>query len=88
MVAHQDRFSIPDVEEDIAVIKEIVGKEFFDKHFIRDILISIKKEVLDNRDLRKELTNKLIEVFGIEGIKKYCVHHKIGNIRELTGSLR
>jgi dihydroorotate dehydrogenase (NAD+) catalytic subunit len=24
----------------------------------------------------------------IEGIKKYCVHHKIGNLRELTGSLR
>ena len=24
----------------------------------------------------------------IEGIKKYCVHHKIGNIKELTGSLR
>ncbi len=23
----------------------------------------------------------------IEGIKKYCVHHKIGNIKELTGSL-
>lgn len=71
MVAHMDRFTLPKKEVDIAAIKKLVGTKFFNEHFEKDITIAIKSEVLDNKALRKELTDKLVETFGVDGLKKY-----------------
>ena len=72
--AAQDRFSLPKKEKDIDAIRETVGKDFFDKFFERELSIEIRKEVLEDRKLRRELTDKLLEVFGGEAeLKKWFV---------------
>jgi hypothetical protein len=81
-VAHQDRFSIPKKEVDIAALKDLVGKDFFNGHFSKDIQISIKKEVMENKDLRKELTQKLVDAFGVDGIKKYFNKEEVWSVKE------
>jgi hypothetical protein len=81
-LSHMDRFSIPKKEVDIAELKKLVGSKFFDEHFLKEILISIKKEVLNNKDLRKELTDKLITAFGVEGIKKYFNKEEAWSVKE------
>lgn len=72
--AAQDRFSLPKKEKDIDAIREIVGKDFFKAHFERELSIEIRKEVLEDRKLRRELTDKLLEAFGgEEELKKWFV---------------
>lgn len=80
-VQQVDRTTCPKKESDIEAIKKLVGKKFFDQYFARELIISIKKDVLDNKDLRKELTNKLIEFFGVEGIKKYFTKEEVWAIK-------
>ena len=71
MVAHIDRWGLPKKEVDIAALKKLVGAEFFKKHFEKEVTIAIKPEILDNKVLRKELTDKLLEAFGVDGLQKY-----------------
>lgn len=72
--AAQDRFSLPKKEKDVDAIREIVGKDFFKAHFERVLEIGIRKEVLEDRKLRRELTDKLIDAFGGEDeLKKWFV---------------
>lgn len=81
--AAQDRFSVPKKEADIDAIRGIVGKEFFNKHFEKEITIAIRKEVLESRKLRKELTEKLVKVFGgEEELKKWFVKGEAWTVKE------
>ena len=77
-----DRCVLPKKEVDIAAIKSLVGDKFFKDYFTREMSISIKKEVLENKDLRKELTDKLLEYFGVEGIKKYFIKEEVWSAKE------
>lgn len=80
--AAQDRFSLPKKEKDIDEIRKIVGKDFFKKHFERVLNIGIRKEVMENRKLRRELTNKLIDAFGGEDeLKKWFVKEEIWSVK-------
>jgi hypothetical protein len=79
--AHVDRCTCPKKETDIAAIKKLVGTKFFNEHFERELTIAIKKEVLENKDLRKELTILLLKHFGVEGIKKYFVKEEVWTIK-------
>ena len=81
-VAQQDRVTLPKKEEDIALIKTLVGKEFFDKQFSKDVKISIKKEVLENKAQAKELAGILLDKFGQDGLKKYFVKEEVWSVKE------
>lgn len=80
--AAQDRFSLPKKEKDIDEIRKVVGKDFFNKYFERVLNIAIRKEVLEDRKLRRELTDKLIKAFdGEEGLKKWFVKEEKWSIK-------
>lgn len=81
-VAQQDRVTLPKKEEDMAVVKKIVGKEFFEKQFSREIKISIKKEVLENKAQSKELAQALVDKFGADGLKKYFTKEEVWSVNE------
>lgn len=82
MVAHMDRWTLPKKEVDIAALKKLVGDKFFKKYFEKDITIAIKSEVLNNKEIRKELTDKLLEVFGVEGLKKYFKKEEVWAVKD------
>ena len=81
-VAQQDRVTLPKKEEDMAVVKKIVGKDAFEKLFSRAIKISIKKEVLENKEQSKELAEALVDKFGNDGLKKYFVKEEVWSAKE------
>jgi hypothetical protein len=68
--AHQDKFTVPKVKEDIDAIKAALGPAF-DTIFESVTEISIKKNVMENDKLRKELSQLLLTTLGADGIKKY-----------------
>jgi hypothetical protein len=80
MVAHVDRFGLPKKEVDIAALKKLVGDKFFKEHFEKEITLSIKPEILDNKVLRKELTDKLLETLGVDGLKKYFKKEEVWTV--------
>lgn len=81
-VSQQDRVALPKKETDIAIIKKVVGPKFFNEHFSKDVKISIKKEVLENKETIKDLTKELLAKFGVEGLKKYFVKEEVWSINE------
>jgi phosphoribosyl-ATP pyrophosphohydrolase len=68
--AHQDKFSAPKSKDDIEAIRKLLGP-LFESVFEETTEISIKKSVLENDTLRKELSQLLFKALGTEGIKKY-----------------
>ena len=66
-----DKFSTPSKKEDITNLKEALGKPVFDTLFKEEATIAIRADVMENDDKRKELSRKLVELFGIDGIKEY-----------------
>lgn len=78
----QDRFSMPKKDKDVDALREIVGKEFFGKFFERVLNISIRKEVLEDRKLRRALTDKLIEAFGEDGLKEWFVKEEVWSVKK------
>jgi hypothetical protein len=81
-VAQQDRVTLPKKETDIAIIKKVVGDKFFNAHFSKDICIKIKKEVLENKKLSKELATDLSAKFGAEGLKKYFTKEEVWTVND------
>jgi hypothetical protein len=81
-VAQQDRVTLPKKEEDMAVVKKIVGKEAFEKLFSKEIKISIKKEGLENKAQSKELAQALVDKFGNDGLKKYFTKEEVWSAKE------
>jgi hypothetical protein len=67
---HTDKFTAPKVKDDILAIKALMGPAF-DSVFEETIELSIKKSVMENDALRKELSVVLFNALGIEGIKKF-----------------
>jgi hypothetical protein len=80
LVAHIDRWGLPKKEVDIAALKKLVGDKFFKEHFEKEITIAIKSEVLENKVLRKELTDKLLEALGVDGLKKYFKKEEVWTV--------
>jgi hypothetical protein len=78
----QDRFSLPKKDKDVDALREIVGKEFFGKFFEKVMNISIRKEVLEDRKMRRALTDKLIEALGEEGLKEWFVKSEDWTIKK------
>lgn len=74
-LSQNDKASMPKKEEDIEKLKEILDDKF-SEFAERDIQISIRKEVLNNRKLRTELSKKLSEAFGDE-LKNFFVKEEI-----------
>ena len=68
--SENDKFSYSKDKEDMNTLKDALGDVFNDL-FEESILISIKKSVMDNKKKRKELSLKLIEMFGRDGIVEY-----------------
>ena len=81
-VSQQDRTTLPKTEEKMKEIKELVKETFFNKQFSRDVVISIKKEILENKASAKELAQALVEKFGVEGIKKYFNKEEVWSMNE------
>jgi len=81
-VSQQDRVNLPKKETEIAAIKALVGKDFFDKMFSKDVTISIKKEVIENKATLKELSIDLVEKFGVEGLKKYFKKEEVWTVNK------
>lgn len=80
--AAQDRFSLPKKEEDIDTIRKLVGKSFFNKYFERELNISIRKEIMEDKKQRRELTDKLIDAFGgEEELKKWFVKEEVWTVK-------
>ena len=81
-VAQQDRVTLPKKEEDIAVVKKLIGNESFEKLFSKEVKISIKKEVLENKAQSKELAKQLVDKFGAEGLKNFFVKEEVWTVKE------
>lgn len=67
----QDSFSMPKKKEDIQALRESLGDDVFKQICEQTTTIAIKKEVMEDDDLRKELSAQLYQALGAEGIKKY-----------------
>lgn len=70
-VSAQDRFSCPKADKEIDVLRELVGSDFFDENFEKVVGIGLKKEVMDNAGIRKDLSGILLKALGPEKLKKY-----------------
>lgn len=57
-------------------------KDAFDAVAEEEKTISIKEEVMNNRDLRAELSKGLLAQFGVEGIKKFFKQETVYIVRE------
>ncbi len=68
--SHIDKFSVPKKKADLDALKATLGTAF-NSIFEPTIEISIKKSVLENDDLRKELSAALFKALGADGIRKY-----------------
>ena len=68
--SHTDKYSVPDSKEDIERIKTLMGPAF-ETVFEQTVELSIKKNVMENETLRKELSQVLFKALGVEGIKKF-----------------
>lgn len=80
--AAQDRFSLPKDIKKIDKIREAVGKDFFNDNFERVLSVSIRKEVIEDRKKRKELTNLLIKALGgQEEFKKWFVKDEVWSVK-------
>ena len=66
-----DKFSYSTDKEDLQNLREALGDDAFKELFEETIEIGIKKSVMSNEKKRKELSMKLIEKFGKEGIIDY-----------------
>jgi len=66
-----DKFSYSDDKEDMKALRDTLGEDTFLELFEEVTEIGIKKDIMDNKDKRKELTKQLIEKFGKEGIVEY-----------------
>lgn len=71
-VSQSDSFSAPK-KDDIENIKALVGDDLFDEILEKEQVISIRKEIMDNKAKRKELAAKLVEAFGKDEIKEWFV---------------
>jgi hypothetical protein len=78
----QNRVSLPKKEKDMDTLRDIVGKEWFAKVFERELNISIRKEVLEDRKMRRQLTDKLIKAFGEEGLKEWFVKSEEWGVKD------
>jgi hypothetical protein len=70
-VASLDKFSVPKKKEDVLAIKALMGDAAFETVFEQTVELSIKKSVMENDALRKELSQTLFKALGVEGIKKF-----------------
>jgi hypothetical protein len=68
--SENDKFSYSKDKEDMNFLKKALG-DVFEDLFEENIIIAIKKSVMDNKKKRKELSMKLLEMFGKEGIIEY-----------------
>lgn len=66
-----DKFSAFSSSEDVKALQDEIGKDTFDSCFEKESTISIKKSVIEDASKRKELSRKLYEALGAEGIKEY-----------------
>ena len=66
-----DKYSYSTDKEDMKTLRELLGEDTFLQLFEECVEIGIKKSIMDNQKKRKELSMKLIEKFGKEGIIKY-----------------
>jgi hypothetical protein len=79
--SHMDKFSVPKSKEDIAAIKTIMGPAF-ETVFEPTVEISIKKNVMENDALRKELSQALFTALGMDGIKKYFEREETWRVKK------
>lgn len=66
-----DKFSTPTKKEDIEALKTALGKDVFDSLFETSSSIAIRADIMKDDAKRKELSRKLVELFGVDGIKEY-----------------
>jgi hypothetical protein len=65
-----DKFTAPKSKDDIEAIRTVMGPAF-ESVFEQTVELSIKKSVIENDTLRKELSQALYKALGVEGIRKY-----------------
>jgi len=61
---------------------DVLGEDNFKKLFEEKTTIGIKKEVLDNETLRKELSGTLFKLFGKDGIKKFFRRDTLWSVKK------
>ncbi|MBD3260922.1 MAG: hypothetical protein GF334_04470 [Candidatus Altiarchaeales archaeon] len=67
---------------------EKIGQEDFDKLFEELTTIGIKKEILNNEALRKELSATLFKLLGKDGIKKFFRRETVWTVKKGTEKLQ
>lgn len=66
-----DKFSAFGSLEDAKALQEEIGTGTFESCFEKEVIIAIKKDVVEDASKRKELSRILYETLGQDGIKKY-----------------
>lgn len=80
-VSQVDKWSIPKSDIEMDVLKDTVGEDFFKKVMSKEITISIRKEIMENKTARSELTAKLVAAFGSD-LNKYFVKEEVWETAE------
>jgi hypothetical protein len=80
-VSQIDKFSVPKKKADIEALKTLLGSDF-GSIMEPTVEISIKKSVLENDALRKELSEVLFKALGSEGIKKFFEREETWRVKK------
>ena len=78
---NNDKWTVPKNKEDLDTLKEILGDKAFNQIFESSISIAVKKKVMENDALRKELSKVLLDALGKEGIKKYFDRDEVWKVK-------
>lgn len=80
---NNDKFTVPSQKEDMDNLREILGKDTFNQIFEPSVTISIKKNVMENQTMIKELSNILFKALGgAEGVRKYFEREETWSVKE------
>ncbi len=81
-VSQVDKFSVPKKAEEMKALREALGEDEFKTIFEQVTTIEIKKSVLNNAKLRRELSEKLVEAMGKDGIKEFFQKEDVYIVRK------
>jgi hypothetical protein len=76
-----DKWTLPKSKEDIEALRKVLGVDF-DTIMEKETVISIKKEVLENDALRKELNALLHKVMGADDLRKYFEKDEVWRVKK------
>jgi len=81
-VLENDKFDCPKKNEDIQMIKKLIGDVAFEQIFEESVSIAIKDSVMKSDTLRRELSKSLYEALGADGIKKYFDRETVWSVKK------